>query len=48
MTKYEEARVKLITEQLKKLKSASKSKTRTTLEITKKNFQDQKFLKKVK
>ena len=38
MTNYEVARVKLINNQLKKLESVAKSKTRTTLAITKKNF----------
>ena len=39
MANYEEARVKLTNTQLNKLKSAAKNKTRTTLQITKKNFQ---------
>ena len=39
MTNYQEARVKLTNTQLKKLKSALKNYTGTTLRITKKNFQ---------
>ena len=45
MTNYEEAKVKLITAELSKLKSVSKNKTRTTLKTTKKKFQDEEFLK---
>ena len=41
MTNYEEARVKLLTNELNKLKSAAKNKTRKTLRITEKNFQDE-------
>ena len=41
MTDYEEANVKLKNAKLNKLDSAAKSKTRTTLEISKKNFQDE-------
>ena len=44
MTNYEEARVKLGSIQLNKLKSAAKSKTETTLHITKKNLQDEELL----
>ena len=39
MTNYEEARVKLTNTHLKKIKSAAKNKTGTTLRITTKNFQ---------
>ena len=38
---FEEARVKLTNNQLKKLESTSKSKTGTTFKITKKNSQDE-------
>ena len=38
MANYEESRVKLTNTQLNKLKPATKTKTRTTLRITKKNF----------
>ena len=41
ITSYEEAIVKLKNTQLNKLKSVAKSKTRATLTITKKNFQDE-------
>ena len=41
MTNYEEARVKLLPNELKKLKSAAKNKTRKILRITEKNFQDE-------
>ena len=44
MANYEEARVKLTNTQLNKLKSESKKKkkkAKTTLRITKKNFQDE-------
>ena len=41
MTNHEEARVKLTNTQLKKLNSAAKNKTGTTLRIIKKNFQDE-------
>ena len=40
MANYEEARVKLTNSQLKKLKSAAKSKTVIALRITKKKFRD--------
>ena len=43
MANYNEARVKLTNTQRKRLNSASKNKTRTTLRITKKNFQDEKL-----
>ena len=39
MPNYEEARVKLITTQLKQLKSTVKYKTGATFRITTKNFQ---------
>ena len=41
MENYEETRFKLTNTQLNKLKSSAKNKTRTTLIITKKNFQDE-------
>ena len=41
MVNYEEARIKLLNPQLNKLKSAAKNKIRTTLRITKKNFQEE-------
>ena len=41
MANYEEAKVKLTSTQLNKLKSSVKNKTRTTLKITKKKFQDE-------
>ena len=41
MMNYEEARIKLTTAQLNRLKSAARNKTGTTLRITKKNFQDE-------
>ena len=41
MMNYEEARVELKNTQLKKLESAAKIKTETTLRITEKNFQDE-------
>ena len=41
MVNYEEARVKLKNIQLKKLNSAAKHNTGTTLRIFKKNFQDE-------
>ena len=41
ITNYQEARVKVTNTQLNKLKSAAKTKTRTTLRITKKNIQDE-------
>ena len=41
MENYEEAEVKPTNGQLNKLNSAAKSKTETTLRITKKNFQDE-------
>ena len=40
MTNYEDARFKLTNTQLNKLKSAPKSKSRTSSRITKKNCQD--------
>ena len=43
MLNYEEARV-LTNNQLKKLESAAKNKTRTTLKVTKKNFQYEELL----
>ena len=39
MTNYEEASVNFTNNQLKKLNTAAKSKTGTTLKITKKSFQ---------
>ena len=44
MANYEVVRVKLINNQLSKLKSAVENKTRTTLRINKKNFQDEGLL----
>ena len=44
MTNYQEARVKLTNTQLKKLKSAAKNKTGTTLKMNKKNFEDKELL----
>ena len=44
---YEEARVKITTSQLNKLKSAAKTHTGTTLRITMKNFQDEDLLRKL-
>ena len=41
MANYQEARVKLTNTQLKKIKSAGKSKTGTLLRINKKNFEDE-------
>ena len=41
MTNYQEARVKLTTTQLNKLKFAAKNKVVNTLRTTKKNFQDE-------
>ena len=41
MASYEEARVKLMNTQLKKLRSAAKNKTRTILRLNKKNFEDE-------
>ena len=41
MANYEEARVKLTNNQLKKLKSAVKNKSEATLRIIKKYFQDE-------
>ena len=41
MAIYEEAKVNLTNTQLKKLKSATRKKTGTTLRISKKNFQDE-------
>ena len=41
MANYEEARIKLTTIQLHKLKFPAKNKTRTTLRITKENFEDE-------
>ena len=43
MANYEEAKVKLTNTQLDKLKSVAKSKTGTTLKVTKKNVQDIEF-----
>ena len=44
MVNYEEARVKLTNNQLKKLESAAKHKSGTTLTITKKKFKMKNFL----
>ena len=41
MANYQEVRVKLTITQLNKLKSAAKNKTRTTLKLTEKNFEDE-------
>ena len=41
MANYEEARVKLTNSQINNLNSAAKSKTGTTLRITRNNFQDE-------
>ena len=41
MTNYQEARVKLINTQLKKLKSTVKNKTSKILRLNKKNFEDE-------
>ena len=41
MTSYQEVRVKLTNTLLRKLKSAAKKKTGTTLIMNKKNFQDE-------
>ena len=41
MTNYEEARVRITSTQLNKLKSAPKNEIRTTLRINKKNSQDE-------
>ena len=41
MANYQEVRVKLTNTQLNKLKSAAKSKTRTILRFSKKNFEDE-------
>ena len=41
MLNYEKARIKITNSQLKKIKPTSKNKTRITLGITKKNFQDE-------
>ena len=41
--KFEEPRVEVTNTQLNKLKSAAKNKTRSTLRITKKNFQDEEW-----
>ena len=43
VTNYEETRVKLTNTRLKKLKSAAKTETKTTLRITKKKLQDEEF-----
>ena len=47
MVNYEEVRVKLRNNKLKKLENAAKNKTRTTLRITKKNFQDEELPQKL-
>ena len=47
MANYHLVRVKLTNTQLRKLKSAAKIKTGTTLRITKKNFQDEELLHKL-
>ena len=44
---YEEARVKITTSQLNKLRSAAKNQTGATLRITKKNFQDEDLLREL-
>ena len=41
MARYQDARVKVTSTQLNKLKSAVKNKTRTILRINKKNFQEE-------
>ena len=41
MANYQEARVKLTNTQLKKIRSAGKSKTGTLLRVNKKNFEDE-------
>ena len=41
MARYKKTRVKLTNAQLNKLKSEAKNKTRTTLTITNRNFQDE-------
>ena len=41
MGNYQEARVKLTSTELKKLKSAAKNKTGTILKLNKKNFGDE-------
>ena len=41
MTNYQEARVKVTNAHLNKLKSSAKNKTRTTLRLSKKNFEDE-------
>ena len=41
MANYQGASVKLTNTQLSKLKSGAKNKSRTTLRLTKKNFEDQ-------
>ena len=43
MSNYPEARIKLTYTQLKKLKSAAKSKTGAILRINKKNLKDEEF-----
>ena len=47
MANYQEAKVQLINTQPKKLKSASKNKTRAILRMIKKNFEDKELPQKL-